>query len=813
MSRKIPFKISCKTPSEKPCLSSSGWASVSASMAVVFLFLMAGCGQSTSSSSSGSVQGSPVTVAAGGFSGTGVPDQVQSVQMDVYNTAMMELVDRSIQNVAAGDAPLFAFNLPFGINATFIATAYSNVDGFGLVLYSGETAGIPIPEMLLTGESVQIEVVLDLVDTLPPDAITQSATEMTNTIATLNGTVNPIGLATAAYFEWGFTASYGNKTSIRQMGVGVTPQTIAETLTNLTPGAVYYYRLVALRGDHTVYGENFAFITTASVPVGSGVGFQIFDPSVVTYPATPVTQIGKTIATLNATVIPNGPDTQAYFEWGQSTNYGTTTDPQAMGSGYVGQNLIDVLLGLMPETTYHFRAIAFHSTNVAIGDDLAFQTLNRSWANREIVGTYPSSLATQPQIAVNENGDAIAAWESENTVGGIGSIYASRHTPCSAEFCWESPQLLVEGGDPRRPQVAIDQDGNIVVVWEQDDETVPSDRNIFSARYDAILGDWRGASSIENLPGDGVKPQIAMDAQGAALVVWQQFDGADSIYSNRFDPVFGWGMAQAVETRTGSAEDPQIAIDKTGNALAVWRQKNGTYYDIFAGRLSGSVGSVWGPSFVLETQNGDVFNPQVVVNKNGNGVAVWSQEDTTLPTPSRFDIHANRFSSATLSWESSSTILDTSSAMAEHPQVAMDETGNITTVWEQFDGTTSIYAARFTVTAGTWGGHVNVDSLSGGAGAPQVQVDQEGNALVMWHQIDSDVNSIYFNRFTVRSDTVSVGWGNATWSGTPNPNWQVEGETGDALHPQLGIDAQGNALSVWEQFDGGISKIYSNKFE
>lgn len=44
-----------------------------------------------------------------------------------------------------------------------------------------------------------------------------------------------------------------------------------------------------------------------------------------------------------------------------------------------------------------------------------------------------------------------------------------------------------------------------------------------------------------------------------------------------------WGVAELIETdNTGDAYYPQIAVDANGNALAVWQQSHGTRYNISA---------------------------------------------------------------------------------------------------------------------------------------------------------------------------------------------------------------------------------------
>ena len=63
---------------------------------------------------------------------------------------------------------------------------------------------------------------------------------------TLSGTVNPNGFATTAYFEYGLTTTYGSSASVTlSPSNGTTAQNVSTTLTGLTPGTLFYYRLTA----------------------------------------------------------------------------------------------------------------------------------------------------------------------------------------------------------------------------------------------------------------------------------------------------------------------------------------------------------------------------------------------------------------------------------------------------------------------------------------------------------------------------------------------------------------------------------------
>jgi len=60
--------------------------------------------------------------------------------------------------------------------------------------------------------------------------------------------------------------------------------------------------------------------------------------------------------------------------------------------------------------------------------------------------------------------------------------------------------------------------------------------------------------------GSATNPKIAVDESGAAIAVWQQFDGSrDNIVTNRFLPGAGWGAPVTVEAKPGWASEPKIA--------------------------------------------------------------------------------------------------------------------------------------------------------------------------------------------------------------------------------------------------------------
>ncbi len=95
-----------------------------------------------------------------------------------------------------------------------------------------------------------------------PLVLTGAATGITETASTLNGTINPNGLATTAMFEYGLTTSYGSTVSVTLTpNDGVSTEAVSAAISGLQAGATYHYRLSATNSDGSNTGGDMTFTT------------------------------------------------------------------------------------------------------------------------------------------------------------------------------------------------------------------------------------------------------------------------------------------------------------------------------------------------------------------------------------------------------------------------------------------------------------------------------------------------------------------------------------------------------------------------
>lgn len=105
----------------------------------------------------------------------------------------------------------------------------------------------------------------------PPEVITDDADNVLANSARLHGQVNPEGVPTSVYFEYGLNLSYGTNTPPQDIGAGATYSPFSEDILGLTASTTYHFRAVGVSDIATVYGDDKSFTTPAGGG-GGGVG-------------------------------------------------------------------------------------------------------------------------------------------------------------------------------------------------------------------------------------------------------------------------------------------------------------------------------------------------------------------------------------------------------------------------------------------------------------------------------------------------------------------------------------------------------------
>jgi hypothetical protein len=268
---------------------------------------------------------------------------------------------------------------------------------------------------------------------------TEAASGITDTAATLNGSVNPDGVAIAeCEFEWGLTTAYGNTAPCVPgpggIGTGTSPVAVAAEITGLHPGTVYHYRLRAANADGPI------------APAGDET-LQTSGPVIAD---TWAEDVLITEAVLKAEINPKGLATTYRFEYGTSEAYGSETEELNVGSDSSVHKVLFALEGLQPGTEYHYRVVATNADGENEGPDRQIRTFRPfsaetdcpNQANRYGTGAaLPDCRAYEMVSPLDKNGGDIKALGSGNAGW---PARATKSTPSGDKLTYSSYRAFAD---------------------------------------------------------------------------------------------------------------------------------------------------------------------------------------------------------------------------------------------------------------------------------------------------------------------------------------------------------------------------------
>ena len=195
-----------------------------------------------------------------------------------------------------------------------------------------------------------------------PVVIMDSATNLTATSASLNGSVNPRGSATTYQFEYGPTTAYGSKApaTAASAGSGSSLVPVSANLSNLSETVTYHYRLVAVNEAGTTYGPDWTFTTLTAPDVVTEAGETVDANSVI----------------VEGSVDPNGTATSYRVQYGTTAAYGqeSAVGYEELGTSSGEAEIVEPLSALKPATTYHYRLVATSAAGTEQGVDKTVTT-------------------------------------------------------------------------------------------------------------------------------------------------------------------------------------------------------------------------------------------------------------------------------------------------------------------------------------------------------------------------------------------------------------------------------------------------------
>jgi hypothetical protein len=281
----------------------------------------------------------------------------------------------------------------------------------------------------------------------------------------------------------------------------------------------------------------------------------------------------------------------------------------------------------------------------------------------------------------------------------------------------------------------------------------------------------------------GRAPDVAVDAAGDAVLVWEQGDGANVRIVTRTRGADGTlARKRALSTAGQNAQNPVVAFNEAGDAAVAWERYDGSSWRLQA-RTIAADGSL-GPVRTLSPPGQDLSPPlqsQLAVDSVGNALVLWVPVGGGSP----YRIKARALDAGgTLG---PTQTVSPSGVSAYAPEVGFSSSGDALLAWSSNHG----IQTRTRAAGGALGA---VQSISPPGqphahGSKIIDVDPSGRAVFSW-----------FTGISV-DDVVTVETRTRTADGALGPVRKVSSPMINPVDgPAVGVDSRGDAVVAWEDY-------------
>ena len=353
------------------------------------------------------------------------------------------------------------------------------------------------------------------------------------------------------------------------------------------------------------------------------------------------------------------------------------------------------------------------------------------------------------------------------------------------------------------PSIAMDDEGNFVVVW---DDFRNTEQHIFGQFYNRngipIGSNFQLSSTSQ---GEGHRAgDVAMNEHGTFIVVWNQHG---LIYGSLGSHGTGTGSYFQIND-SDSRGECSVDINASGNFVVVWRSSTDGISSI-SGRRYGEDGSPRGAVFKIndDTTTDEKYHADVAINDSGDFVVVWTHNLIQYEHEGEDDIYCQLYDRYGNRKGDNFTVIETSGEGNQDPMVDIDDTGDFIVVWRRTypTGGVDTYIQRYDKDGNALGTNFGISDVVsqqeiGGGYLGDVQCDADGNFIVVWNAGEY----IYCQRFQNDGSTL----------GSAFPIHLVS-ESDEQHHQSIDMNRNGDFVCAWEvtQNNHMTYDIYARAFD
>ncbi len=356
-----------------------------------------------------------------------------------------------------------------------------------------------------------------------------------------------------------------------------------------------------------------------------------------------------------------------------------------------------------------------------IGEGTSIETI---W-NGNLNSINTSNYGIDAAVAIDKSGNFTVAWNEGDY------IYSKLVSVVPPLVVGDANPVANTNINEVRPKVAIDGNGNHVVVWLEDN----LEAQVFDVNGNALT---TAQTITTNVFQDNF--DVDMDEEGDFIVTWQR----NSVDEVRF-AVYSLDDTYVSYSFGGyfDGTNPAVSMDSDGDFVIAYEDYyfSGLGYNTIEAKFytkTGSAGINYGS---ISTGNNN-FDPDVAIDEMGEAVIVWRNDDTYLYNPyipgSAFYSEIRFRRAKAFAPPQAIRAVQYAGIEIAHtsPSVGIDDDGDFVVVWNRRSaGTSSIQQRRFGSDDNGIGGSSNVQVFSNSNGGnaniePYIAMGPEGDYVV-----------------------------------------------------------------------------------
>ena len=392
-----------------------------------------------------------------------------------------------------------------------------------------------------------------------------------------------------------------------------------------------------------------------------------------------------------------------------------------------------------------------------------------SWTTPTVVSSGTSDIG-DTQILSDSQGNLTALW-----VENVGSIYVLKAASQPSGGSWSSAVTISPSGkNVDSAKLVIDDSGNLTAVWR----TSENPHYTLQSATKTPGGTWTAPVNITPVGQTISGTSLVVDGSGGITAVWSFFDGTGYQLLSATKPYgASWSSPTNVSLSDSNVSLPELVVDSVGDVTAVWEQYNSTNYSIKT--ATRSFGGTWSAPQDLSAVGISSYSPQIAIDGSGKVTALWTANSN----------------SSTVVQSSSRTLGGTWTALAVEAglvsnfglmELVSDSLGNLTVLGSDNSGLNTILRSSSKPVGGQWSSSVSLSDPAKRAEWARMVIDQSGNVTAVW-QWGPGFGA---GQKVLQSATRSSG---GSWSSSTN----VSAESSQTVYPSLWIGESGQVLTAW----------------